>query len=88
MTITKAIDRTFSLSIDKLSFTYKDDDKDRVQRTGDLLINLMDSGHLPRGQIRPGQRHRIQAMIPIDDLDQKLVLSIGARNPDIADYRV
>ncbi len=89
MTInTDIIDHQFSLSIDKLSVTYKDHNKERVQRTGDRLIYLMDTGQFPKGQIHPGQRHRIQAIIPIDDQNQKLVLSIGARQSDIADYRV
>ena len=81
-------DAQFMLSVDKLSLTFRDHDDDRIQRTADRLIHMVESGQWINAQLRPGNRHRLQCKIPINGFNQSLILEVAARHRDTSAYRL
>lgn len=77
----------FRLSIDKISITFRDHDPNRIQRTGDRLIHMVESGDLMNAHLRKGKQHKLQCEIPINGTGHTLLLQVGARYRDASPYR-
>ncbi|MCS3764961.1 replication initiation factor domain-containing protein [Bradyrhizobium centrosematis] len=74
-----------SLSIDKVSITCNDVNREAVEDTCNKLSLTAASG-LSEFQLRSGRRHFLQGSFGLNQRNQLLVQA-GARHPGIADYR-
>ncbi|MBR0925721.1 hypothetical protein JQ561_03810 [Bradyrhizobium diazoefficiens] len=76
---------SFSLCIDKISFTCNDANQQAVIRTCDRLGAIANSG-ISQFQLRSGKRHFCQGSFGLNARNQLLVQA-GARHSGISDYR-
>lgn len=78
----------FRLSIDKISITFRDQNSDRVQRTINRLVSIVEADQLIGAELRRGDRYHLHCEVPLNGSNQKLLLQLGARDRNTSSYRV
>ena len=80
------LEKSFILSIDKISLTCNETNPSHVEET---CHRLFEAANAPFSgiQIKPNRRYRLQCEIPIPNSTSSFLIQAGPRFPGIADYR-
>jgi hypothetical protein len=80
------LNRYFSLSIDKISFTCNDTNPLLVIKACDRLTDTA-NGFFSGLQVKSSRWHRVQCALPIPNSSSSFLIQAGPRLPGISDYR-